>query len=667
MNFFFPMINNHFVSASRNLLGGVVLLFFHSFFPLFLFGQLVNIPEAKLSHEGVPMRSGGSYPESLTLDTYARTDYSQSKVSIPTYPQGSILTRFEGFNFVDNQLQNDNHIFIPPDPIGAAGIDRLIAVVNVMIEARDKTGLLLWQEGLRDFFSDLSVNTYTYDPKVLYDHYQDRFLVVALEKEDAGQNPDPANISKIFLAVSKDGTPESATNADWFYHEIDAKKNIEGKEYFADYPGFELDEEAVYITANMFPFPDAADDNKTRLWIVDKGIATGFYNGQPVSIKDYDPYASGGYATTTMPALVYGPNGAGTGVGTYLVSYNGLTGDNVEYIQVVTVNDPLGIPTFVLNFVSMGDIENLGGNYGFPDLIDAPQLDTDIPIEVNDRRVLDCVWRNNVLWLTTTINPNSGPDSGQTTAHWIKISTVGMPDTTLDQGNIGGEDIAPNTYTYFPSVAVNSSGDVVFGFSASADSIYAGAYVTGRQSGDPPKTVKQSSTVQTGMDYYIRTFGDPVSKPNRWGDYSGTCVDPADENIFWIFNQYAWTRGSVSGGEDGRWGTGWASYTFSPVGISNSEDTAPDRYVLKQNYPNPFNPTTNIEYNLKHSTHVLLRIFNALGEEVNILVDEIKNSGTHKIQWHGTNKKGERVPSGIYLYRIDTDDWKHSQKMVLIK
>ena len=667
MNFFFlMMIYNQFVSASRIFWGGVVLLYFHLFFPFSLFSQLVINPEAKLSHEGVPMRSGGSYQESFTLDADGRSDYSQSKVSTLTYSQGNVITRFEGFNFIDNPLQNDNRIFIPPDPIGAAGIDRLIAVVNVMIEARDKTGQLLWQEGLRDFFSDLSVNTYTYDPKVLYDHYQDRFLVVALEKEDAGQNPDPANISKIFLAVSKDGTPDSTTNADWFYHEIDAKKNIDEIEYFADYPGFELDEEAVYITANMFPFPDATGDNKTRLWIVDKGIATGFYNGEPASIKDYDPYATDGYATTTMPAQVYGPNGAGTGVGTYLVSYNGLTDEKDEYIQVVTVNDPLGTPTFVPNFVIMGDIENLGGSYGFPDLIDAPQLGTDIPIEVNDRRVLDCVWCNNVLWLTTTINPNSGPDSGQTTAHWVKISTAGMP-ALMDQGNIGGEDIATNTYTYFPSVAVNSSGDIVFGFSASAATIYAGAYVTGHQSGDPPGTVKESATVRAGMDYYIRTFGDPGSKPNRWGDYSGTCLDPTDDNIFWIFNEYAWTRGSESGGEDGRWGTGWASYTFNPVGISNSENTTPDRYVLKQNYPNPFNPTTNIEYNLKHSTHVLLRVFNALGEEVNILVDEIKNAGTNKIQWHGTNEKGEKVPSGIYLYRIDTDDWKHSQKMVLIK
>ena len=666
MNFFFLMMTyNYFVSFSRSLFWGVVLLFLHLFFPLSLSSQSVNNPETKLSHEGVPMRSGGSYRESLTLDTYGRSDYSQSKISTPTYSQGNVLTRFEGFNFIDNPLQNDNRLFIPPDPIGVAGIDRLIAVVNVMIEARDKTGQLLWQEGLRDFFSDLSVNTYTYDPKVLYDHYQDRFLLVTLEREESGQNPDPGNISKIFLAVSKDGTPDSVTNADWYYHEIEAKRNIEGIEYFADYPGFELDEEAVYITANMFPFPDTTDDNKTRLWIIDKGIAAGFYNGQSASVKDYDPYATQGIATTTMPALVYGPNGAGTGVGTYLVSYNGLTDYTDEFIQVVKVNNPLGTPTFDQNYVSMGDIENLVGS-PLPELMDAPQRNADIPIEVNDRRVLDCVWRDDVLWLTTTINPNSGPDYGQTTAHWVKISTAGTPDL-IDQGNIGGEDIATNTYTYFPSVAVNSSGDVVFGFSASADSIYAGAYVTGRQSGDSPGTVKQSATVRSGMDYYIRTFGDPASKPNRWGDYSGACIDPTDDDIFWIFNQYAWTRGNESGGEDGRWGTGWASFTFNPVGISKSENTTPDRYVLKQNYPNPFNPTTNIEYNLKHSTHVLLIVFNALGEEVDILIDEIKNAGTHKIQWHGTNEKGEKVPSGIYLYHIDTDDWKHTRKMVLIK
>ena len=84
-----------------------------------------------------------------------------------------------------------------------------------------------------------------------------------------------------------------------------------------------------------------------------------------------------------------------------------------------------------------------------------------------------------------------------------------------DQGNITGEDIAPSTSTFFASVAVNMNHDVKFGFSASASSIYGGAYMTSRAQTDPPGTVQASATVQAGLDYYLRTFGGPR---NRWGD-----------------------------------------------------------------------------------------------------------------------------------------------------
>ena len=92
----------------------------------------------------------------------------------------SIGNTFEGFNYHDNITETDGWMFIPPDPIGAAGTDRLIAVVNVMIEGRTKTGSLLWRDALRDFFSSLTIpsGNFLFDPKVIYDHYEDRFLVV---------------------------------------------------------------------------------------------------------------------------------------------------------------------------------------------------------------------------------------------------------------------------------------------------------------------------------------------------------------------------------------------------------------------------------------------------------------------------------------------------------
>jgi hypothetical protein len=280
----------------------------------------------------------------------------------------------------------------------------------------------------------------------------------------------------------------------------------------------------------------------------------------------HDPVPPGFYHLTLMPALVFGPGGAGPGVGTYLVGYSSLTNGGPgasEFVQVIRIDNPLALPTFTGEFVNVGDLENVGGVYGFPAIPDAPQSGGPALIEVNDSRALDAVWRNNSLWLTTTTRPNVANDpvnSNQATAHWFRLDTslVPAPITVADQGNIGGEDIAPFTRTFFPSVAVNSKGDAKFGFSASAASIFCGAYYAGREAGDPPGTVQPAAVVQAGLDYYLRTFGGPR---NRWGDYSGAAVDPINDLTFWIFNEYAEVRGTPTPvpPEDGRWGTAWKS------------------------------------------------------------------------------------------------------------
>jgi hypothetical protein len=480
---------------------------------------------------------------------------------------------FEGFGFDDNAAENGGVLFIPPDAIGAAGKSRVIAVVNTMIEARNKGGQLKWRDSLAGFFAPLNPLTFTFDPKIVYDQYEDRFVVVTLEVVQTGLAIDPGNISRVLVAVSKDGNPKTPTAADWYYHAIDSKVLFLGfVELWADYPGFEVDEEAVYITANMFAFPPFGGLGGVRLWIVDKGSGSGgFYDGGAAAVSIYDPYASGGIATTTQPAQVYGEGGVGgpgSSIGTFLVSYSGLTfgGPGApEAVQIVTVDDPLGEeggPFFTQEFVIVGDIEDVGGSFGFPSLPDAPQLDSIALIEVNDRRALDAVWRNGSLWMTTTINPNLGPDTGETTAHWFQVDTQLGPGllSVSDQGDIGGEDIAVGTTTFFPSVAVNRRGDAMFGFSASADSIYAGAYVTGREADDPLTTVQDTEVVKAGEDAYLRTFG---GTRNRWGDYSGISVDPTNEKFVWVFNQFADLRGTpTSGGQDGRWGTYWMRAKF---------------------------------------------------------------------------------------------------------
>ena len=474
-------------------------------------------------------------------------------IETPTPFAPGLSTTFEGINF-DEDAANSGAFHIPPDPIGAAGPDHLVSVVNTSIEWHTKAGVQQNSQSLQSFFSP-QATTNTFDPKVIYDQFENRFLVVTLERVEVAAGQDPGNVSSIFIAVSDDSNP----NGTWYFASIDAKEVIGGNDHWADYPGFAVDEEAVYITANMFshnPPPGTRTFGGTRLWIIDKGVGIGgFYDGGASSTNRFDPFTLlGTFALTTQPAHMFGTPPAG--VGTFLVQYSGISGGGMEALNIIRVDDPLGTPTFNQQFVGVGDIDNTALS-----MPDAPQSGTATLVETNDRRALNAVWRDNSLWTTAQVVPGAGPDAGQATAHWWELDTTNLTSlSVVQQGDVGGEDIASGAFTFFPSIMVDQNGNMGIGFSVSAASIFPGAYYTGQEASDPLGTVQPTSTLAAGLDFYVRTFGGPR---NRWGDYSGIAIDPSDGETFWVFNVYALTRGTIFGGEDGRWGTRFGSFTFA--------------------------------------------------------------------------------------------------------
>jgi len=95
--------------------------------------------------------------------------------------------------------------------------------------------------------------------------------------------------------------------------------------------------------------------------------------------------------------------------------------------------------------------------------------------------------------------------------------------------------------------------------------------------------------------------------------------------------------------------------------------TAPNEYVLDQNYPNPFNPTTSIRFSLKVSGHVKLTVYNMLGQVIQTLMDNEMPVGSHTIEWNGLDNTGNLVPNGIYIYKIEVNNFKATRKMAVTK
>ncbi len=93
----------------------------------------------------------------------------------------------------------------------------------------------------------------------------------------------------------------------------------------------------------------------------------------------------------------------------------------------------------------------------------------------------------------------------------------------------------------------------------------------------------------------------------------------------------------------------------------------PSTYSLLQNYPNPFNPSTTIGFALPTAGDVTLDVFNLLGQKVKTLVNTAMEAGEHTVVWDGTTDAGTRVASGVYFYRLSTENFTDTRKMLMLK
>jgi len=98
-----------------------------------------------------------------------------------------------------------------------------------------------------------------------------------------------------------------------------------------------------------------------------------------------------------------------------------------------------------------------------------------------------------------------------------------------------------------------------------------------------------------------------------------------------------------------------------PTDVSTA-DGVPQDYVLLQNYPNPFNPSTTLAFALPQQSHVSLKVFNLLGEEVATLVDETMDAGDHTVRFDASG-----LSSGVYLYRLRAGEFLQSRRMTILR
>jgi len=95
---------------------------------------------------------------------------------------------------------------------------------------------------------------------------------------------------------------------------------------------------------------------------------------------------------------------------------------------------------------------------------------------------------------------------------------------------------------------------------------------------------------------------------------------------------------------------------------SDEVDVLPEKFELYQNYPNPFNPVTNIKFNLSHNSKIRIDVYNIIGQHVATIIDKEIEAGFYNIPFDGSS-----LSSGVYIYRIQAQEFSQAKKMLLVK
>ena len=232
----------------------------------------------------------------------------------------------------------------------------------------------------------------------------------------------------------------------------------------------------------------------------------------------------------------------------------------------------------------------------------------------------------------------NGPDGSQTTLVFMSATlNSGSPLAIKENGSLSVEGIIPVELAMFE--ANLNRGKVALNWTTLSESNNYGFQIERKNNIEQQWTnigfVKGHGTTNTQHDYVF------IDKSTEIGTYT-----------------YRLKQIDYDGG-------------FAYSHESTVEIDAPRHFTLAQNYPNPFNPTTTIDYELSsingNNVKVELAIYNLLGKKIKTLVSENQSAGFYSVTWDGTDEFGDNVTTGIYVYRLQANEYVATKRMVFLK
>ncbi len=409
---------------------------------------------------------------------------------------------------------------IPPDPYVAVGPTHIVSTVNSNFAIYEKNGNLVQTISADQFLASTLPGVGAFDPKVVYDHFEKRWIMVWLDQDDGTQR------GYFIISVSDDSIPTGT----WYNWATSSVLNgTSATTSWGDYQGVGYDENCLYITANQFQFGGSFQGVKIRIFKKSELYAS---NGGALSWTDlWDiryPQQLGSRVFNIRPSIKY------TAGGSYPLLHAPSGGGN--FVVVYKIANAASTPTMTADLISVASYSNAPN---------ANQLGgSTILLEGAGAAIRNepKVWGDKMWGVHSVGLPGNTAYSG---VHYMKLNL--STNTTVYEQIYG----AAGFWHIYAALEVDAMENVAVTFSRSGLTEYVGAFVAGRRTNET--TLGGSIQLAAGQGNYVKDFG---SGRNRWGDYNGIWLDPTNQLNMWVFTEYV--------ARTNTWGTWFAEIRLEP-------------------------------------------------------------------------------------------------------